>query len=383
MYKWLSIIFFLLFSSYAMAQQVPRKHALLVGVGDYQGDLYDLPGIDQDIKKMSQLFRAWGFDVTILQSKDSLNLPRYLHAYGSGKNKLVEGDIFAFYFSGHGSNVADQSPRDEKDHMDETLVLSNGYTNIHFLDDELNYYFSRIKARKLELFDSCHSGTVNKGGASGKGVQKTMPSNKANIDHNQILRRIKKVAYQDKACHIVSYCKRSNENNDDSHLIATNTAFRKMLTPHAMNNKGDNYFSRTKTKKPNLFDFCYCETARKKEIKHKIMPASAARISYKPAPHLLKIPAKSSDTVVFSASLDGEKSLGTNAGSPFTNEFYIQFSSRFNQQKKSLKSVHDDIWYNIKLYCKHHGENQFHPQLSASHSPLKGMSMAEYLRLRQ
>jgi hypothetical protein len=366
-----------------MAKQVPRKQALLVGVSDYQGTRYDLPGINQDIKKMSKLFKAWGFDIKILQGKDSLNLAHYLHAYANGKNKLVEGDIFAFYFSGHGSYVADQYPRDETDHRDETLVLSNGYTNIHFLDDQLNYYLSRIKARKIELFDSCHSGTVNKGGASDKGVQKTMPPNKANIVHNQMLRRIKKAAYKDKACHIVGYCKHSNENNDDSRLAATNTAFRKIPTPHVMDNQWDDYFNRTKTKKRNLFDFCYCETARKKELHDKIMPSSVASISYKLAPHLLKSPAKSGDVIVFSASQDTEKSLGKDTGSLFTNEFYIQFSSRFNQQRRSLKLVHDHILYNIVLYCKHHGENQFHPQLSVSHPALKGMTMAEYLRIEQ
>lgn len=358
MVKGLSILFFLLVSSYAMAQQAPRKQALLVGVSDYQGTQHDLLGIDKDIKKMSALFRAWGFDVKIVQGKDSLYLAHYLHDYANGKNKLVEGDIFAFYFSGHGSSVADQRPFDEIDRKDETLVLSNGTTNIHFLDDDLNYYFSQIQARKLQLFDSCHSGTVNKGG-NGKRVQKTIRPEAAHLVDNQLLRRVKKAAYEDRTCHILSYCPHFNEKN------------------------GDDALNRTETQKRNLFDFCYCGTVTKQRIRNKDIPASKARISHrkKPLPSINTV--KNSDTIVFSASKDDEKSLSTPYGSPFTNEFTIQFSSRFNQQQRSLQSVHNDISHNIITYCKKHKEGQYHPQLSASKGTLKKTSLAEYLRIGQ
>jgi hypothetical protein len=61
----------------------------------------------------------------------------------------------------------------------EVLVLSNGVSNIPFINDELNHYLNNIQAKKLIIFDSCHSDTVNRGDT--KSVKaKTLPTNQLN-----------------------------------------------------------------------------------------------------------------------------------------------------------------------------------------------------------
>ena len=172
MYKKIILTTCLLFATQALA----KKEALLVGVSDYGGDpRNDLIGIELDIAKMRQLFTDWGFDIKILPSHSSFQTKEYLQRYA---DTLSSGDTFAFYYSGHGSFVPDKNG-DEADGKDEALVLSDGVSNIPFIDDELNHYLNNIQAKKLIIFDSCHSGTVNRGDT--KSVKaKTLPTNQLN-----------------------------------------------------------------------------------------------------------------------------------------------------------------------------------------------------------
>lgn len=83
-------------------------------------------------------------------------------------SKLLEpGDIFVFYYSGHGSKISEKTtstwglPIDEEDGVDETLYM---YNREHLIDDELDMYWKKFKAgvRIVTITDSCHSGTVYK-----------------------------------------------------------------------------------------------------------------------------------------------------------------------------------------------------------------------------
>ena len=129
-------------------------------------------GIDLDINKMKQLFKSWGFTTRVLYNQESLQIEYYLKRYAKSLNA---NDVFAFYYSGHGSFVTDKN-YDEIDNRDEVLVLSDGVQNIYYIDDNLNYYLSAIRAKKLIIFDSCHSGTANRGDKNSLIRVKTLPS---------------------------------------------------------------------------------------------------------------------------------------------------------------------------------------------------------------
>jgi len=135
-----------------------QKKALLVGVSNYSPYTMNLPGISSDINRVKETLGKWGFDIEVLYNQDSIKLEEYLKKY---KNSLKPNDIFVFFYSGHGSYTEDLNG-DEEDGKDETIVLSNGSDDMHFLDDDLYYYFSHIKAKKLIMFDSCFSGTAFK-----------------------------------------------------------------------------------------------------------------------------------------------------------------------------------------------------------------------------
>jgi hypothetical protein len=136
---------------------IAQKEALLIGVSDYEGEKSDLKGIEIDINNMKSLFEKWGFHTTVLLDSDSMKIDEYL----TNSHSLGADDSFAFYYSGHGSYTDDRSG-DETDGQDETLVLSDGVSNRFYLDDNLNRHFNSIGAKKLIVFDSCHSGTAFK-----------------------------------------------------------------------------------------------------------------------------------------------------------------------------------------------------------------------------
>jgi len=136
---------------------VAQKEALIVGVSDYQGTKSDLSGIEIDVNNMKALFEKWGFNVTVLFDKESMKIDEYLQKYHS----LGKDDAFALYYSGHGSHKDDDNS-DEKDGQDETIVLSDGLTNKHYIDDDIYSHLNKIRAKKLVIFDSCHSGTAFK-----------------------------------------------------------------------------------------------------------------------------------------------------------------------------------------------------------------------------
>jgi hypothetical protein len=142
-----------LLSTFSMAQ----KEALILGISDYMGTQSDLAGVKKDVPRMEKLFKSWGFNVTILQDAQSMSLESHLANYAN----LRAEDNFIFYYSGHGFHVKDVNG-DEPDGEDEALVLSSGAENKLFLDDALFGYLNAIKAKKMVLLDSCHSGTAFK-----------------------------------------------------------------------------------------------------------------------------------------------------------------------------------------------------------------------------
>jgi hypothetical protein len=136
-----------------------NQKALIVGTNDYKGDARDLIGIERDIENVKGLISGWGFDVKVLKGAQTLNFQQALSEYA---NTLTNDDVFILYFSGHGSYAVDRSGDELDDDRDELIVLSDGVRNQFVVDDNIDKLLEKIKARKLVIFDSCYSGTVNR-----------------------------------------------------------------------------------------------------------------------------------------------------------------------------------------------------------------------------
>ena len=148
--------------------------ALLIGIGRYQIEKANLPGVEEDLTMMREVARTLGFaeeqikvladsEATLAGIRDAVS--DWLVAGTSA------GDRALFYHSGHGSRIPDASG-DENDGSDEVLlpfdfqeIAGDGETRLRnvLLDDELGRLLDRIPAREVvALVDSCHSGTMTR-----------------------------------------------------------------------------------------------------------------------------------------------------------------------------------------------------------------------------
>ena len=145
-----------------------QKVAFLIGVGKEYNPVLNT---HKDIKIMQSLIGNSYDKVIILKDSDA--------TYKNVKNTLINfyslksTDTLLFYYTGHGSRA--YGGFEEKDKKDEFLMLSgynikspNIITNKVMIDDEFNYHFSKIKAKKILLYDCCHSQTQNKSLSSNK-----------------------------------------------------------------------------------------------------------------------------------------------------------------------------------------------------------------------
>ena len=139
-----------------------KKIAFLVGVGNVEPTLRTA----LDIRTIKSLLAKDYDEVIELQDSKAT----YLNVRNVFKKlyKLKEEDTLFFYYTGHGSRFYHGDG--ERDNLDEFLVLSsmdvrgNAIYGGVMIDDELNYHFSKIKAKKILFFDCCHSETMKKGG---------------------------------------------------------------------------------------------------------------------------------------------------------------------------------------------------------------------------
>ncbi len=148
------------------------KKAFLVGVNDYKpagAGGPDLSGCVNDVKDMANTLVICGFEPRHMRLCTDRSATR--ENIMRGLNALVvnarPGDSLVFYYSGHGSQVADTSG-DEVDQSDEILCphdIDFG-RQVFITDDDLRGVFAALPAGvNLEvILDSCHSGTATRDG---------------------------------------------------------------------------------------------------------------------------------------------------------------------------------------------------------------------------
>jgi hypothetical protein len=160
-----------------LAQNTPRKLALLVGINQYSGIIPPLKGCVTDVKLQQELLiHRFGFnpqDIVTLTDQQATR-QGILTAFEEHLiNQAKPGDVVVFHFSGHGSRVIDPD-RDEPDGLNSTLVpidskLPEGYsiTGGEVSDIMGHTLFLLMYALKTEnvtvVLDCCHSGGGTRG----------------------------------------------------------------------------------------------------------------------------------------------------------------------------------------------------------------------------
>lgn len=144
------------------------RKALLVGINDYApvgAGGPDLRGCVNDVRDMAHTLNALGIVPAVPGSMrictdacaTRANILAGIRWLVTGAKK---GDVIVFYYSGHGSQVADVSG-EEIDRRDETICPHDYATAGMIKDDDLRTAFAGVAAGvNLDvILDSCHSGT--------------------------------------------------------------------------------------------------------------------------------------------------------------------------------------------------------------------------------
>lgn len=144
------------------------KKALLVGVNDYApigAGGPDLRGCVNDVKDMANTLNVLGIVPAAPAKMKILTDARatraaILKGLGWLVAKAKKGDTLIFFYSGHGSYVADVD-KDEIDKKDEAICPHDYATAGMMRDDDLRGAFSELPVgANLDVFlDSCFSGT--------------------------------------------------------------------------------------------------------------------------------------------------------------------------------------------------------------------------------
>jgi len=161
-----------------MHHDTPSKRALLVGLTNIDPARHDgwdgknaCQGCAKDVLAMQQLLGARGWETTCLIDHEAtcFHVRENLRKFA---DLSQPGDSIAFYFSGHGGQLADDDG-DEPDQRDETLICYDG----HLRDDTLNtiWLSCREDVRIYMLADCCNSGSNYKNIPGDQIIPKTSP----------------------------------------------------------------------------------------------------------------------------------------------------------------------------------------------------------------
>jgi metacaspase-1 len=150
-----------LYSGEAVRQ--PRGLSVHVGVNrldvTHYGDEFLLSSCVNDAQKMCEIAQGMGYEAVIFEDENA-TVSNFTGFMRGAISDLYDGDSLLVTFSGHGSQIPNNSADVEADNLDETLCFFDRM----FLDDEFYALLTQFRegVRVHAVFDSCHSGTVAK-----------------------------------------------------------------------------------------------------------------------------------------------------------------------------------------------------------------------------
>lgn len=140
------------------------RRALLIGINKYVIPGSDLRGCVNDVLDLSEVLTEFGgftkADITTLVDKAATK-----RAMMAGIKALLKaskpGDVALLHYSGHGSHVPDDVPRDEADGRDEILCPANMNWDDPMRDDWLRQALDTVRdgVQLTVIMDCCHSGS--------------------------------------------------------------------------------------------------------------------------------------------------------------------------------------------------------------------------------
>ena len=138
------------------------KNAICAGINDYPGTDLDLSGCVNDARDWAEALRNRGFEARLILDSQATKVV-LLREIRSLIAASVPGDWACICYSGHGTQVPDQSG-DEPDHYDEAICPHDVTRGQLITDDELAVEFEALQAgvRLVVIADSCFSGTVTR-----------------------------------------------------------------------------------------------------------------------------------------------------------------------------------------------------------------------------
>jgi hypothetical protein len=160
-----------------------KKLALLVGINDYPYVYPQLRGSVNDVENMKQLLvQKFGFpnDNILVLTNQSATRDGIINGIKEHLIAKASSDsIVVFHYSGHGSQIMDVHG-DEMDKLDETIVpYDSGHKDPHpnrdITDDDLLVLLNQLTEKTPNvtlIFDSCHSGTINRGAGLSREVER-------------------------------------------------------------------------------------------------------------------------------------------------------------------------------------------------------------------
>jgi len=143
------------------------KKALVVGINKYKDPRDNLRGCVPDARNVIRLlkkvynFRHDAIKALVNEKATRKNILGHLDWL---MRNTKSGDVIAFHFSGHGSQIRDRSGDELNDHLDEIICPYDMDWKNPLSDDVLKRKFSKLPkgVRMYLTFDCCHSGTVDR-----------------------------------------------------------------------------------------------------------------------------------------------------------------------------------------------------------------------------
>lgn len=135
-------------------------HALIMTIGDYQGNIPKLKGVPFDTATATEIARRLGVPPANIHAlrDEQLTLEGMRQAFDELESKLGGDDQVFIYYSGHGGRQLVQEDGGER--CAESLISVDGQP---FTDAEMEERLKRlsVKTQKVIVFlDACHSGGV-------------------------------------------------------------------------------------------------------------------------------------------------------------------------------------------------------------------------------